>query len=53
MDEHHEEMYKKIKMVCIEREGVTEFEMANKGVPTAKSGKCLNACVLEQLGIVS
>lgn len=41
---------------CKESEGASDDEvdeMINKTEPTTMTGKCLNACMMEQFGVVS
>lgn len=56
MDEAEgKEMLKGMAADCKEKEGASDEDvdlMVNKGIPTNKPGKCLNACMMDQFGVV-
>lgn len=50
------EMLKGMAADCKEKEGASDAdveEMINKKIPTNKPAKCLNACMMDQFGVVS
>lgn len=56
MDEAEaKEMLKGMAAECKEKEGATDADMDGmiaKEIPTSKTGKCLNACMMDQFGVV-
>lgn len=56
MDEAEgKEMLKGMAADCKEKEGATDEDvdgMINKDIPTTKPAKCLNACMMDQFGVV-
>lgn len=56
MDEAEgKEMLKGMAADCKEKEGASDDDvdgMVNKAIPTTKPGKCLNACMMDQFGVV-
>lgn len=50
------EMFDKIAKPCIEKEGASENDVKEAKehlVSTTKAGKCLRACIMESVGVVS
>lgn len=56
MDENEgKEMLRGMASDCKTKEGASDDEvngMINKELPTTQSAKCLNACMMEQFGVV-